>query len=139
MKSRLLREFIKFFAFFALSFLFIFLLLSLWSPPLRNSICRLSKNKYYEFIFSLQKRSLKSELESGIFGRTAEDTLSYDELCYPYKLIAKGTPVMAIDLKGRPRSVNSERVLSVMLPNQYGDFIRGKIVLIPSQKLVWKQ
>ena len=137
---KLIIKIMKEMVFIAIAFLLALSLLTLWAPELRNSILRWSDAQIHTIIFSFQKRALKSEIESGIFGTIIEDTIGYDESFAPTStIITKGTKTMAVDLKGRPRSINSERVLSVMLPNQFGDFVKGKIVLVPSKKIVWNK
>jgi hypothetical protein len=85
----------------------------------------------YYFGSGLNKIATLTE-ETAIYTSARErikDTLGNEYSIY------KGSKVMIIDLKWRPKDENAEALAKVMMKNKAGDFVDGNIVAIPVRKL----
>jgi hypothetical protein len=115
----------------------------MWSPRLNTGLDRLAKNKKQAVVNYIDKKSLKSERESGTFGVVSSRAGVYDEngtivtVNGTEALIREGVRVKAVDLDGKPASGKLEGMTKIIIPNSHGDFVDGNIVYIPSQKINW--
>lgn len=111
--------------------------IGLWSPTVKQSADRSSGNFKQVIANFLDKCSLKSESESGIFAVITEDkAVLYNDISQVVvENIPKGTPVKVVDLKGEPAAPRFEGMTKVMLKNEHGDFVGGFEGYIPSRKL----
>ncbi len=107
------------------------------SPQLQTSIGRSGGNKVGEIANSLDKGSMKSEPEMGIFAKVLEDSQIYNNSRQPVFSVQKGSTVLVKDLNGQKADVDSEGMTKVMLPNRNGDFQQGNEGWIPTRKLDW--
>lgn len=114
-------------------------LLSVWSPAVKTSVDRWSGNQKQTLANKIDKKSLKSEPESGIIGTLASNTWAYDGDKNPVWELRKGAEVMALSLsdENSAASKDSEGMTLVMLRNKNGDFAKGNIVLVPSRRINW--
>ncbi|PIR73806.1 MAG: hypothetical protein COU40_00535 [Candidatus Moranbacteria bacterium CG10_big_fil_rev_8_21_14_0_10_35_21] len=112
-------------------------LIGMCSPEFNTSLWRYIGNKTLEGSNSLNKGSLNSEPESGIFGTVSENTTLYNDNNSPFKKIERGMFVRVLDLEGKKANRESEGLTYVMTPNEDGDFIKGSRGYIPSRKVNW--
>lgn len=107
------------------------------SPKLQGSIGRSAGNRVEEFANRLDKGSLKSEPEMGIFAKVTEDSQLYNDNGLPVFSAPKGVTVKVTGLKGYKTDKDTEGMTKVMLSNRHGDFIDGNEGWIPTRKLDW--
>lgn len=118
----------------------IVLLVGVWSPEVKGSLDRWSHDKNKSVAYALDKSSLKSEAEFGVIGKTKMETAIYDDEFNAikdregkeYLKLQQGVRVKAADTKGR------EGMTQVILENPNGDFAKGNVVWIPSDKIDWE-
>lgn len=106
-------------------------------PQLCGSVDRLAGNKGQEIINSLDKKSLKSEPEQGIWAVVIEDCTTYNANNEVVEVngLKKGTRVRMLNLKGKPANNDAEGMVCVIVPNKYGDYINSNQRWIPSRKI----
>jgi hypothetical protein len=113
-------------------------LFSLLSPAfLSPSLNRWTENKKNEVVNVLDKDSLKSEKESGIFAKTNAKTTAYNKDYQPVHQFEAGDMVMVLDTKGATADKNGEGAAHVMWANPAGDFVAGNTGYIPTRTLDW--
>jgi hypothetical protein len=110
-----------------------------FSPRLQGSISRSASNNTEEFVNKLDKGSIDSEPEQGIFGMAIKNSTTYNSAGQPIYVdeLKKGMLVKVCNLNGKPATANSEGLICVMLPNRFGDYVKGDIRWVPSRKINW--
>ncbi|EKE20070.1 MAG: hypothetical protein ACD_8C00057G0021 [uncultured bacterium] len=106
-------------------------------PRANVSIDRISKNHKQAIVNTLDKYSLKSEAECGVFGIINENSGVYDENMKEVWYIKVGAKIKAADLSGKPAEAVPEGYSRVVIHNVRGDFADGNVVYIPSRKINW--
>lgn len=111
----------------------------IWSPDIKGGWNRWLGDRKLELANSLDKKSKQSESESGIFAIVAEETQLLNEELQPFgKIIGKGTTVMVTNLgKKKVADEDSEGLTRVMVPDRFGNFVKGSVGYVPSRVLDW--
>lgn len=107
------------------------------SPRGQSSLERSASNKAEETWNGLDKSSLQSESESGIFARVNKGTRVYNSKNQPFSSLKEGDMVLVLNTEGEKKSKESEGKIFIMLPNDDGEFIGGKRGYIPSRIIDW--
>lgn len=115
----------------------IFLSIGLCSPEFKEGLNRSGKNRIIGWANCFNKNSLNSEVESCIIARLKDDSAGYVGDNKPVCMIPKGTKIMVLNLKGKPKSEKNEGMTKVMTKNKYGEFVGGNVVYVPSSKIDW--
>ncbi|HAT74209.1 MAG: hypothetical protein US30_C0012G0006 [Candidatus Moranbacteria bacterium GW2011_GWF2_36_839] len=110
------------------------------SPKLQGSITRSVNNHVQGITNSLDKKSIHSEAEQGIWGLVLEGGATYNQAGQVVETdgLKANTRVKACELKGKPATEGAEGLICVMLPNKYGDFVDGNRRWVPSRKISWE-
>lgn len=116
---------------------FILLCVGVWSPTIKGSANRQGENVKQELANSLDKNSLKSEKESGIFAKISTKTTAYNMKYQPLHQFAVGDTVLVLDTKALPADKKGEGAVHVMWANSIGDFVDSNTGYIPTRTLDW--
>jgi hypothetical protein len=111
-----------------------------------GSWSRLTEDLRQELSDRMNNLSIKTEGKSGEVGRIDadgivgynvkknKDNFDASKLCP----IPRGTKVLKVTvINGGKVTEASESMVWIMLPNQFGDFVSGKLLMIPSRKVNW--
>lgn len=116
-----------------------YFLVGVWSPEYKASGDRYYANKKLEWANTLDKKSVQSEPESGIFAFVKETTSVYNDKDVVILTLREGERVMVISLEGK-KEENKEGMTLIRASDERGDFVTaGKIGWVPSRKLEWKK
>lgn len=107
------------------------------SPEVQKSASRASKNTAGELANRLDKYSLQSEKESGIFARVKNDCRVYNSKNQSFTSLKKDDLVYVLNTEGKQKNTDGEGMTQIMLPNQDGDFIGGQKGWIVSRVINW--
>lgn len=107
------------------------------SPEVQKSATRASKNTAGELANKLDKYSLQSEKESGIFARVKNDCRVYNSKNQSFTSLKKDDLVYILNTEGKQKNTDGEGMTQIMLSNQDGDFIGGKRGWIVSRVIDW--
>ena len=108
-----------------------------FSPKTQESLGRAAKNGAIQTANWLDKQSLQSEKESGIFARVSVDCRVYNNSGQSITSLKNKDLVYVLDTEGKAKTMDGEGMTHVMLPNQDGDFIGGKRGWVPSRNINW--
>jgi hypothetical protein len=98
---------------------------------------RWAENRMEETGNGLNKGSLQSEPEAGVFAKVTKKTEAYNKHDQAFRTVEEGTTVRVLDLKGKRTTIDSEGKTHVMFPNKHGDFVGGDDGWIPSRVIDW--
>ncbi|MEI8175077.1 MAG: hypothetical protein WCG28_03960 [bacterium] len=116
----------------------VYFLVGVWSPEFKASADRLYANKKLEWANSMDKKSIQSEPESGIFATAKETASVYNDKNIVIQTLRQGEIVMVIQLDGK-KEENKEGMTKVRVSNENGDFYTGgKIGWVASRLLEFK-
>ncbi len=107
------------------------------SPEVQKSASRASRNTAGELANKLDKYSLQSEKESGIFARVKNDCRVYNSKNQSFTSLKKDDLVYVLNTEGKQKNTEGEGMTQIMLSNQDGDFIGGKRGWIVSRVINW--
>lgn len=109
------------------------------SPMIKDSADRRVTTIEQSITNALDKSSLKSELESGIFAKVRTPTTAYTSSApyTPLHQFTVGDMVLVLDTKGAKADKSGEGGVHVMWANPAGDFVAGNTGYIPTRTLDW--
>ncbi len=113
--------------------------LGVWSPRVKQSADRRMESGKGWLANSLDKGSVQSEEEAGIFARVTEETTVYNDSLQPtHRVLETNTMIRILSLEGQRVTPNREGLVHIMLANRQGDYINGDEGWIPARKLDWE-
>ncbi|HCP08630.1 MAG TPA: hypothetical protein DIT25_02415, partial [Candidatus Moranbacteria bacterium] len=107
------------------------------SPEYKESLDRWTQNKKLEMANSLNKSSLQSEQESGLFAKVKENVTLLNKDNMPTRVIQKGELVRVLNLSGKKADEKSEGMIEVMYQDEFGYYSGKRIGRLPSRILDW--
>lgn len=97
-------------------------------------------NSMAQDIIDSKKVIASSEVIKGTFGKLNEKSALYDDNGDPISgaTIEADKEVMSMGLESKPQGQDSEGMLFIMVSNDHGDFVKGRIGYIPIRKVRWE-